>query len=213
MNAVAATRRDPDRTRQTLLQAAFDEIYVHGFQGASLDRILKDTGVTKGALYHHFRNKLELGYAVLEEVIGPMVITGWIQAMAETDDPLDSILCVTRARAEEQAENAVYWGCPLNNLAQEMSPLDEGFRTRIEKLCNSWRRGLAAALRQGQAHGKVRESIDPDAVATFVVASIEGSIGLAKTSQSYEVFEQSLAGLRLFLESLRPAAESAPTDA
>ena len=46
-------------------------------------------------------------------------------------------------------------GCPLNNLAQEMAPVDEGFRSRIETLYRDWRRGLAKALRQGQHSGSI----------------------------------------------------------
>ena len=209
MHAVATHRRNPDLTRQTLLQSAFDEIYMHGFQGASLDRILRDTGVTKGALYHHFKNKSELGYAVVDEVIKPMVVTAWVQALAETDDPLDAILRILRSHCREDREQAAICGCPLNNLALEMSPIDEGFRTRIHKLFESWRRGIASALRQGQAHGKVRDDIDPDQVATFILASIEGTIGLGKNAQSADVFEASFAGLHLFLDSLRPATTAA----
>ena len=149
MHAAAAHQRNPDLTRQTLLQAAFDEIYVHGFQGARLDRILENTGVTKGALYHHFRNKLELGYAVIDEVIKPMVVTEWVQALADTDDPLEAIVRTIQKRRKEHGEAAAVCGCPLNNLAMEMSPIDEGFRRRIQALFDSWRRGIASALRPG----------------------------------------------------------------
>ena len=62
-----ATQRNPDLTRQTLLQAAFQEIYRSGFQAASLRNILSKVGITKGALYHHFGSKQELGYAVVDE--------------------------------------------------------------------------------------------------------------------------------------------------
>ena len=206
MNAAAAHQRNPDLTRQTLLQAAFDEIYVHGFQGARLDRILENTGVTKGALYHHFRNKLELGYAVIDEVIKPMVVTEWVQALADTDDPLEAIMRIIQERRKEHGETAAVCGCPLNNLAMEMSPIDEGFRRRIQALFDSWRRGIASALRQGQAHGKVRKGIDADQIATFILASIEGTIGLGKNAQSMDVFDASFAGLEMFLDSLRPAA-------
>ena len=56
-------------TRQEILESAFQEIHRNGFQAASLTSILERTGVTKGALYHHFPNKQALGYAVLEEVV------------------------------------------------------------------------------------------------------------------------------------------------
>ena len=48
-------------TREKIILAAFNEMYQSGFQAASLIRILKDSGITKGALYHHFENKIELG--------------------------------------------------------------------------------------------------------------------------------------------------------
>jgi TetR/AcrR family transcriptional repressor of nem operon len=205
MNAIAATKRDPDQTRQSLLDAAFEEIWRHGFQASSLDRILEHTGVTKGALYYHFKNKLELGYAVVEEVIRPMVVSDWLTALAESDDPLTAIMAIINRGREKHQKQAEQCGCPLNNLAQEMSAVDEGFRTRIASLFESWRRGMASALRQGQAHGTVRQGIDADNVATFILASIEGTIGLMKNAQSMALMDASLSGLEMFLESLRPA--------
>ena len=63
--------RNPKRTRERLLQAAFREMYRSGFQSAGLDAILAAAGVTKGALYHHFGSKEALGYAIVEEIIAP----------------------------------------------------------------------------------------------------------------------------------------------
>ncbi|HTD14255.1 MAG TPA: helix-turn-helix domain-containing protein, partial [Chthoniobacterales bacterium] len=58
-----AKLRDPEGTRQSLLQAAFREVYRYGFQSAGIDAILAATNVTKGALYHHFESKEALGHA------------------------------------------------------------------------------------------------------------------------------------------------------
>ena len=69
--------RDPDVTRNKLLQAAFEEIYRRGFQAASLDTILIKAGVTKGALYHHFPDKAALGYAVVDEVVKGLLLKRW----------------------------------------------------------------------------------------------------------------------------------------
>src|SRR5260370_33596602 len=59
--------RDPERTRDRLLQAAFREIHRSGFQSAGIDTILAATNVTKGALYYHFESKEALGYAVVAD--------------------------------------------------------------------------------------------------------------------------------------------------
>ena len=66
-----ATMRAPEATRGKILNAAFLEFYKHGFQGGSLNHIVEMAGTTKGALFHHFpRGKQQLGYAVVDEVIG-----------------------------------------------------------------------------------------------------------------------------------------------
>ena len=75
-------------TRNKILIAAFNEIYMRGFQAASINTILKDTGITKGALYHHFANKQELGYSVLDEVIRNEIHVNWIKPLKNTNDPL-----------------------------------------------------------------------------------------------------------------------------
>ena len=83
----ATRRRDSERTRERLLQAASREIYRSGFQSASLDTILAVAGVTKGALYYHFKSKEALGYAVVDEVIAPDVHGKWVRPLQERQGP------------------------------------------------------------------------------------------------------------------------------
>ena len=64
--------RDPDGTRERLLQAAFREVRRSGFQSAGIDTILAATNLTKGALYYHFDSKEALGYAIVDEVIAKL---------------------------------------------------------------------------------------------------------------------------------------------
>jgi TetR/AcrR family transcriptional regulator, transcriptional repressor for nem operon len=61
---------NPDATRAKILGAAFQEFYRHGFQGGSLNRIVKEAGTTKGSVFHHFEGKNALGYAVVDELLG-----------------------------------------------------------------------------------------------------------------------------------------------
>src|ERR1700677_956028 len=125
-----ATRlRDPERTRERLLQAASREIYRSGFQSASLDTILARGGVPKGALYYHLKNKEALGYAVVEEVISPDVRGTWVRPLQSVKDPIDALIGIVQGISVRPGD--VCGGCQLNNLAQEMSPLDAGFRKRL----------------------------------------------------------------------------------
>lgn len=69
-----------ERSRAAILEAAADEFDQHGYAGARLERIVERTGLTKGAVYFHFRSKLDLAKALLEEKYG-----NWPALVAEVD--------------------------------------------------------------------------------------------------------------------------------
>jgi TetR/AcrR family transcriptional regulator, transcriptional repressor for nem operon len=201
--------RDPDRRRERLLEAGFREIHRQGFQPASLEAIVDAAGVTKGALYHHFASKQALGYAVVDEVLGDLLHEHWIGPIERAADPLEALIATVREAAARG--KAVELGCPLNNLAQEMSGVDEGFQQRIAGLYQRWEAGVTRALQRGQTQGRVRPDVDVAAAATFIVASIEGALGLAKTRKDRAPLRACAEGLTRYLETLRPGRRLAAT--
>jgi len=207
LKARTSTRtRDPDATRETLLTSAAEEIHRHGYAGASLDRILALSGVTKGALYHHFGSKAELAYAVIDEVLRPMIELRWLDPLEEAQDPVSGLAGVL-STFERLSDDEVAWGCPINNLSQEMANAeDEDFRLRLVTLIDEWEGGIAAALRRGQQVGAVRGDVDPEAVAAFFIASFEGLASLAKTTRDRDRAGQIIRVMAQYLEGLRPAA-------
>lgn len=205
MNSVNLPRneRNPDQTRQSILQAAFMEIYRKGFQGMRLDEVLITTRLTKGALYHHFANKLALGYAVVEEVIQPMIEAIWIQPLETAADPLSGLIGVIETLPDQKPAELIQYGCPLNNLVQEMSPLDKGFRDRLDAVIHSWHGATEQALSRAISDGTIRSDIDCRETATFIMAALEGCIGLAKATQDIERLRCCLRGLSRYIQSLK----------
>ena len=145
--------RNPERTRERLLQAAFREVYKVGFQSAGIDTILAATNVTKGALYYHFENKQALGYAIIEEIVAKLPRDGWLLPLQQSKDkdPIDALIGIVQAIPARPRH--IKGGCPLVNLAQEMSQLDEQFRKRLERIFHAWQEGIAMALRRGRRQG------------------------------------------------------------
>jgi AcrR family transcriptional regulator len=194
--------RDPERTRRRLLEAASREVYRSGFQSASLDAILAAAGVTKGALYYHFKSKDALGYAVIEEIIAPDLRAKWLRPLQRGTDPIDALIGIVQGESVQPED--VRGGCPLNNLAQEMSPLDERFRKRLERVFRAWKDGIAAALREGQAQKRVRREVEPAETAGFLIATLEGYVSLAKNAQDPKVMKAGITNMVDWLQSLRP---------
>src|SRR5205823_5394 len=167
------TARDPSATRRRLLEIGQEEVYLHGFQGASLDKILTRAGATKGAFFHHFASKAEFGYSVVEEIIAEMIAAQWVVPLQTTTDVLETIAAEFERGADALGEQRPILGCPLNNLAQEMSPLDDGFRRRTAAVFDRWHQSYRTAIEGGQAGGTVAAGIDASEAAHALVAQIE----------------------------------------
>lgn len=198
----AIRARNPDETRQNLLEAALEEIQTHGFQAASLDQILKRAGVTKGALYHHFKNKKELGYAVVDQLIRSEVTEKWITPLQDCSDPIDTLMQQI-VKVREEVSTKFHHGCPLVNIGQEMAKLDEGFRERIESIYQHWIEGISRALSKGQNEGKVSRKVAPDQVASFFVAAAEGTMIIGKVTRTEDALRNSGFAMMHYLDSLR----------
>jgi AcrR family transcriptional regulator len=204
MVSPAGAIRAPLATRRKILDAAFVEFYANGFQGGSLNHIVEMAGTTKGALFHHFDGKQELGYAVVDELIGPLLLQRWLEPLKDSTDPVPDLQAAFRRFVAIDIQTGAWLnGCPLNNFAQEMSPLDDGFYGRINALYDTWRERYATALERGVRAASVKPDINPKHAAALIVAAQMGIWGSGKSSRNQDVMRQAAEGLCEYLESLR----------
>ncbi|MGA9140508.1 MAG: TetR/AcrR family transcriptional regulator [Methanocella sp.] len=179
-------KEQSEQTRLKILQAAIREIHHNGYKAASLDNILSSTDLTKGALYHHFSDKRELAHAIIEEYLRMLVDQFWIKPLADCTDPVTCLQDLITRNIAGMPDDEVFYGCLLNNLANETSGTDEELRAHIDRIYKSWEQAFADALRKGQNNGTVSTTINPDQVANFIVAALAGARSLAKNSKSRE---------------------------
>lgn len=197
------THRDlqAEVTREKIMTAAAEEIYRVGFQAASVGVILRKLGISKGCFYHHFPTKQELGYAVLEESFAKLQAEIWEPAL-RSEDPLRAIIEMFSKADKKLDCERIKHGCPINNLAQEMSPIDEGFRKRVEKIYRNWRKHLTQALLRAQKEQTMSDDVDANEVATLIMAVTQGAIGIAKNAQKPKIFKDFTRGLVNYLEHI-----------
>jgi len=192
--------RDAEQTRQRILEVTADEIHQHGFKATSLSIILSRCSISKGALYYHFTNKIELGYAVFEEVFIPMFLATWQPAL-DTEDPIEGLCTFFTEMCNEMTCSEVVCGCPLNNLCEEMANVDEGFRLRIFSMQEKLNQLIVGALTR--IAEQLRDDLSFNQVAYFIVATFHGSTSLSKSSRNKELFQQVIAELCLYLRQLK----------
>jgi len=121
--------REGRSTREAILEAASRLIHVHGYNHTSLDDVLRESNVGKGNFYYHFKSKEELGYAILDQIIGSFLERTLEPCFSDPQGrALTQIRCFLDRVLEMQRERNCVGGCPLGNLALELSDVHEGFR-------------------------------------------------------------------------------------
>lgn len=191
-----------DLTRQQLLQSAYCEMHQHGFQGASITKILASTALTKGALYHHFPTKHALGLAVIDEIIAPQLDNLVFQPLLTSQQPVTKLLEIIAGVETFMGEEGIKLGCPLNNLMQEMSPLDDQFRHHLNTILEAWQQAVYMAFEQGQQQHVIKAEVDIKAAALFVISAWEGCFSIAKNKQSPAAFTLCMTQLHGYVCSL-----------
>lgn len=194
--------RNLEESRRTILQTAFIEVLTKGFQGVSIDDIVKKTPYTKGAFYHHFPTKLALGYSLVEDVISPMIIERWIEPLKNFENPIDGILNQLQVLIGDVDIKQLRLGCPLNNLVQEMSPVDRGFHLRLEAALKLWIDEMELQLRRGIKNKFIKKEVNTKSAAYFIVMAHEGFYGTIKGIHTKDVYKSLLESLRIYLRAI-----------
>lgn len=197
-----APPRDPELTRQHILQVTAEEMRTKGYKAASLSDILQKAGVSKGGLYHHFANKQELGYAVFEEVYTQEFLKDWEIPMS-SENPLDALCAWMEGFSEQVTLEMLQEGCPVSNIATEMACHDEGFRKKAFEMFEKLQERLAVTLRSAQERGQMRESHEAGAVASFIVATIQGSMMQGKYALDLVAFKSTVSCMVDYIRSLK----------
>ena len=196
----AARSRDGRQTREAILEAATELMHLKGYQATTLDDVLRESGVGKGNFYYHFKSKEDLGYAILDQVVLAFLEQTLDPCFSDAAVPrLTQIRCFLDLVLAAQRERNCVGGCALGNLASELSDVHEGFRGRLSSVFSAWRERLRWALEQSQAAGSVRPDCRPDAVAQFLVASLEGAILVTKLTKDIGVMERCVEELKRYL--------------
>lgn len=189
-------------TRIDILQKSFDLIYVQGYQATSVDYIISHTNLTKGAFYYYFKNKQDMGLAMINELIYPATEKAMITPLQEPGDFVEKIFRMMETLLLKDPFFKVAYGCPTINLIDEMAPLNEAFKSLLQKLVLKWQDTIQSTIQNEQKKGTIKETLDSRQVALFIISGYSGVRNMGKIfgEESYLNF---LVEFKNYLENLR----------
>ncbi|GAB3010681.1 TetR/AcrR family transcriptional regulator [Niabella terrae] len=190
-------------TRLTILQKAFELIYVKGYQTTSIDEIIATTKVTKGAFYYHFKTKDEMGLAIINEILKPTLTSIFTEPLQNELNPLDAIYNLMDDLLMKNEFLKVEYGCPASNFTQEMTPWNADFNNALNELTKQWIKLMTATIEKGKKSGYVRKDVNAKQVTMFVMAGYWGIRNFGKLENHKNAYLPYLKQLRNYLDCLK----------
>lgn len=171
---MGARTADKDSRRAQLIEAAARVFSHRGYSASRVSEIATEAGVGKGTVYEYFSSKEDLFFAVFEDHQERIrervdrVLTDGGSAL----ERLEKLLAEAAAIAEDDRElhgvTLDFWSASIGSGAADK------FETTCTRLYCHYRRILADLIREGQAHGMIRSTVEPETVAIAVVAALDG---------------------------------------
>lgn len=187
-------------TRERIVMAAMELFWEKGYHSTSIADILRKAEANSGSLYHFFPAKQDLLTAVLDtylEGIRPMLLDPAWQGVS---DPLERIFALLAHYRGLLVETECFYGCPIGNLALEMHEPDPVVRERLAANFTAWSRAIEECL--DEARDRLPPDVDRQALAQFVLTSMEGGVMQARTHRSLAPFDASVGQLRNYFRCL-----------
>lgn len=194
----------PSDAREKLLEAAGRLISERGYTAVGVNEICLEAGVKKGSFYHFFDSKRDLVIAVIEGYWDYMAL-GLEQTLGAEGSPLARLERFFSANASEACKGrdaaGQVCGCPLGNLALELSTQDEVLRDHLRSVFDRWTSRLASVLEEATAAGELTID-DPEAAAADIVAFLEGRALFSKLKNDPEALAGVAPRVLAYLKAL-----------
>jgi TetR/AcrR family transcriptional regulator, transcriptional repressor for nem operon len=168
-----------ERTREAILARAIEVFNVQGFSGTSLHDLMQATGLQKGGIYNHFNSKEQLAVEAFDYAFAH-ISERMVDYLKGTKNGLARLTAIVQFFADYFEHPPVKGGCILLNTAIESDDTQPVLRERVLHAMDMWRDLIRRTVQKGIHYGDIRPEVDPDSMATLVIATLEGAMMLTK---------------------------------
>ncbi len=187
-----------EQTRKKIVAAAAPIFNQNGYEGSSLNDLMKATGLKKGGIYRHFSSKEELA----AEAFDYTWEAAWNARLLHVDEKTSGIEKLKQLIANFlDYRSPVAGGCPILNTATDADDGNPVLRARAAKALRSWLTRLQTIVEQAQERGETRPGVDAKVVSTLIVASLEGALMMSRLQRNDEALRRVQSHLNQYLDN------------
>jgi AcrR family transcriptional regulator len=196
----------PADTRTRILDVAARLFHEQGYHATGISTILREADVNSGSLYHFFPGKEDLLVGVLERYLERLRPEVTDPAEAAAKDPIERVFALLKLYREGLTMTGCAMGCPIGNLALELSDNHPRVRDLIHANFENWLDVVSGWLEAAGA--RLPKSADRRELARFVLTTMEGGIMQSRASGDLAPFDSSVAQLRTYFDLLIARAKA-----
>ena len=201
-------------TRQVLIDKGYELINTYGYHAVSIDNIINEVGLTKGAFYYHFDNKHHFVEAVIQERISKEIHSNFIEPLNERGNPIFILTDLLEEKLLKDKSLDQHVGSSLTNFITDLSheANDYDLQLQLKEILDQWQIAMMNLLHRGIEDSYLDRHIDPESVAEFIIVSIEGVRTIKKVTNNNGLFYNYIQQLKNYLETLKITKEGEETN-
>jgi TetR/AcrR family transcriptional regulator, transcriptional repressor for nem operon len=186
-----------EQTRRKIVEAAAPIFNKRGYEGSSLSDLMEATGLKKGGIYRHFATKEELA----AEAFDYTWEAAWDARWLHVDEKANGIEKLKQLVANFiDHRSPVAGGCPILNTAIDADDGNPVLRAHVAKALRTWMTRLQNIVEQAQERGETQHRVDPKAVVTLIIASLEGALMMSRIQRNDEALRNIRSHLNRYLD-------------
>ncbi len=173
-----------------------------GYAGTSIADIMAATGLKKGGLYNHFESKEDIALQAFDFAIAKLQ-RNFAKGLVGQQSAVERLRVFVTVFERHAQDPPVPGGCPILNTAVESDDTHPALRLRAQQALETWHHWVRKTVQRGIDKRELRASVDPEAVATLLISTLEGGIMMSRLYGSDRYMNQVMVYLSDYVEGLR----------
>lgn len=176
-------------TRDFIIEKAASIFNKNGFAGASLSELMRETGLQKGGIYNHFKNKEEIVMEAFDYSIRKHNYAVYA-AYKNKSSALHKIHAIIKFYESYPFDPVIEGGCPIVNTAVDADNTNPELKMRVKNVLNSWVNNLSYLITEGQKNGEFKTGIDVEGIASYIITALQGTVVVARSFENVSYLQK-----------------------
>lgn len=188
-----------DATKELIVERSAELFNTVGYEGTSLLHIMKATGLQKGGIYNHFKNKDEIALSAFDHSFH-LVLRRFKEALANCSTSLEKINAIIDVFQSFAKNPVMPGGCPIFNTAMDATDLHPELRKKAQEGINTLIKYVEIKVEEGIIEEEFKHGVNASDFALFLVSTLEGALMVSRVNDDPKHADSTAAMMRTYIQ-------------